>query len=187
MKTSAVVRHSFFALLCMGLASGPVAAQVAAPPTPTEDARAIIIAGNTEKTLDYMFTQLVPIMEAGFLGQIGQIERGAALIRLIDAKYPGGQASFGKRFGELIMLNFKAAYPAMLEQAAQQFVTEISPADLSSIRAFLESSAGQAMAMAQPKMQQKLSLAGQDIGRKAGEKAAVELMTEAGQYFGNGK
>ncbi len=186
MKTS-LVRHSLFALLCMGLATAPVAAQVAAPPTPIEDARGIIIAGNTEKTLDYMFTQLVPIMEAGFLGQIGQIQGGAELIRMIDAKYPGGQAAFGKRFGELVMVNFKAAYPAMLDQAAQQFVAEISPADLATIRAFMESSAGQSMAIAQPKMQQKLSLSGQDIGRKAGEKAAGDLMAEAGQYFGNGK
>lgn len=187
MKKSSVVRHSLFAILCMSVATGPVAAQVAAPPTPIEDARAIIIAGSTEKTLDYMFTQLVPIMESGFLGQIGQIAGGTELIKLIDAKYPGGQAAFGKRFGELIMLNFKAAYPAMLDQAAQQYVAEISPADLATIRAFMESPAGQAMSLAQPKMQQKLSLSGQEIGRKAGEKAAVDLMTEAGQYFGSGK
>ncbi len=187
MKTSSVVRHSLLALLCMGVATGPVAAQVAAPATPIEDARAIIIANNMEKTLDYMFTQLVPVMEAGFLGQISQIEGGTELIRLIDAKYPGGQTAFGKRFGELVMVNFKAAYPAMLDQAAQQFVTEMSPADLAAIRTFMESSAGQAMAKAQPVMQQKLSLSGQDIGRKAGEKAAGDLMTEAGQYFGNGK
>jgi hypothetical protein len=187
MKTSWVLRRSFFALLCMGVATVPAAAQVTAPTTAAEDARAIIIAGNTEKTLDYMFTQLVPIMEAGFLGQIGQIAGGADLIKLIDAKYPGGQAAFGKRFGELIMLNFKAAYPAMLDEAAQQYVAEISPTDLATIRAFMESRAGQSLATAQPKIQQKLGLSGQEIGRKAGEKAAVELMAEAGQYFGNDK
>ena len=187
MKISSVVRHSFLAVVCMGVATGPVAAQVAAPATPIEDARAIIIAANTEKTLDYMFTQLVPIMEAGFLGQIGQIAGGAELIKQIDAKYPGGQAAFGKRFGELIMLNFKAAYPTILDDAAQQYVAEISPADLANIRTFMESPAGQALASAQPKIQQKLSLSGQEIGRKAGEKAAVELMGEAAQYLGTGK
>jgi len=187
MKTFPVFRQTCLLLFCTGVVAGPVAAQVVATPTPVEDARAILTAGNTERVLDLTFTQLVPIMEAGFLGQIGQIEGGAELLQQIETKYPGGQTAFAKRFGELIMTSFRAEYPNILDQAAQQYVAEISPANLSIIRAFMESGAGQAMAIAQPKIQQKLSDAGKEIGKKAGQKAATQLMAEAGRYFGTDK
>lgn len=186
MRISIAGRNRFFGLLCIAFATVPVSAQVTAP-TPMEDARAILIAGNAEQTLDFMFTQLIPVMEAGFLGQIGQINGGTELIQQIEAEYPGGQAAFGKRFGELLMIGLQAEYSAILDQAAQQYVAEIKADDLTKIRSFMESDAGRAMAAAQPKIQQKLSAAGQIIGQKAGEKAATQLMSEAGKYFGNGK
>lgn len=186
MRIPMSARNRCFGLLCIVTATTPVSAQVAAP-TPTEDARAILIAGNTEQTLDFMFTQLIPVMEAGFLGQIGQLDGGAELIQRIEAKYPGGQAAFGKRFGELLMVSLRAEYPAILDQAAQQYVAEITPDDLTKIRAFMESSAGKSMSAAQPKMQQKLSAAGQLIGQKAGQKAATQLMAEAGKFLGTNK
>ena len=40
------------------------------------------------------------------------------------------------------------------------------------------------MTAAQPKMQQQMSSAGQIIGRKVGEEAAMQLMTEADRYLG---
>jgi hypothetical protein len=190
MKTFSVFWQTCLLLFCTAVAAGPVAAQVIATPTPAEDARAILIAGNTEKVLAFTFTQLVPIMEAGFLGQIGQIgqiEGGAELLKQIEAKYPDVQTAFAKRFGELIMISFRAEYPNILDQAAQQYVAEITPANLSVIRAFMESSPGQAMAMAQPEIQQKLSDAGKEIGTKAGQNAAAQLMAEADRYFGTDK
>lgn len=183
MKISKFVQLSSLGFLGLAAVSGPAFAKEAPAPTPVEDARAILIASGTEQTIDVMFTQLVPVMESGFLGQMGQIQGGAELIKQIDASYPGGQAAFAKRFGELMMVSLRAEYPIMVEQAAQQFAAEITPANLATIRAFMESGAGQAMTAAQPKLQQKLSLTGQETGRKAGEKAAMQLMSEAGKYL----
>lgn len=177
----------FFAVGLLSLSTAPAFAKDTPASSAVDDARAILIANNTEKTLDVTFTQLVPVMESGFIGQISQIEGGADLIAKIEANFPGGQAAFAKRFGELLMAGLRSEYPNIVEQAAQQFVTEIKPTDLAAIRAFMESNAGQSMTAAQPKMQEKLSMAGQEIGRKAGENAAVQLMGEAGKYFGKAK
>lgn len=185
------MRKTGFVQLCavglLSLSTVPAFAQTAPASSAVDDARAILIANNTEKTLDAMFTQLVPVMESGFIGQLSQIEGGTDLIAKIEANYPGGQAAFAKRFGDLLMVGLRSEYTNIIEQAAQQFVTEIKPADLAAIRAFMESSAGQSMTAAQPKMQEKLSMAGQEIGRKAGEGAAIQLMDEAGKYFGKAK
>lgn len=184
MKKFGILQQAIIGLTFLAATTGTASAEEVAASTPIEDARAILAASDTEKTLDFMFTQLVPLMETGFLGQIGQVGGGAELIKQIEAKYPGGQAAFGKRFGELLMVSFRAEYPNIIAQAAKQYAAQIKPADLATIRAFMESRAGKAMIAAQPKIQQQLSLAGQESGRKAGEKAASDLMAEASKYLG---
>jgi hypothetical protein len=187
MKLMKSVQQAAFGLLFLATIPEAAMANEPAASTPLEDARAILIASDTEKMLDMTFTQLVPLMESSFLGQMGQTEAGAEILTQVSAKYPGGQAAFGKRFSELMMASFGAEIPNMIEQAAQQYVLEIPLADLLAIRRFMESSAGKSMMAAQPKLQQKLSAIGQELGRKAGEKAAMQLMAEAQKYLGTPK
>jgi hypothetical protein len=165
----------------------PLHASEVGATTPIEDARAILIANNVEQTMDTLFSKLVPVMESGFIGQLTQTDGGDKLIQEIDSAYPGGTKAFGKRFGELMMTGLRQKYPDIIENAAQQYVMEISPSDLVVIRAFMESSTGRSLAAAQPKIQQQMSAAGQTVGRKVGEEAAVQLMAEAGKYFGTRK
>ena len=187
MSMSALAKRCAVGLIYVAAVSVPASANDASAASEIENARAILVANNTEKTLDYMFTQLVPVMESGFIGQISQVKGGAGLIEEIETKYPGGQAAFAKRFGELLMARLRAEYPTIIERAAQQYVVEIKADDLAAIRVFMESSAGQSMSAAQPKIQEKLGLIGQEIGKEAGESAAMQLIGEASKYFGNRK
>ena len=184
MKLFKVTRASFPALLCSLIIAAPLNANKGSTPNPIEDARAILAASNFLQTIDVMFTQLVPVMEAGFIGQITQIKGGDALVQRIASYYPGGTKAFGKRFGELMMVGIRAKYPDMIEKSAQQYAAEIEPDKLVAIRVFIESPSGMSVTAAQPKMQQQMSSAGQIIGRKAGEEAAMQLMTEADRYLG---
>ena len=184
MKLFKVTRASFPALLCSLIIAAPLNANKGSAPNPIEDARAILAASNFLQTIDVMFTQLVPVMEAGFIGQITQIKGGDAPVQRIASGYPGGTKAFGKRFGKLMMVGIRAKYPDMIEKAAQQYAAEIEPDKLVAIRVFKESPSGMSMTAAQPKMQQQMSSAGQIIGRKVGEEAAMQLMTEADRYLG---
>ena len=187
MMKSGFVKSWTIGLACIATAWVPASANDAASAPPVENARAILIANDTERTLEFMFTQLVPVMESGFIGQIGQIEGGADLLNNIQTKYPGGQAAFAKRFGELMMVRLRKEFPNIIEQAAQEYVAEIKTDDLAAIRAFMESSAGKSMIAAQPKIQAKLSMIGQEIGKKAGQDAAAQLIGEASKHLGNSK
>jgi hypothetical protein len=187
MKLAESVRASALAIFCSLAIFTPVHAEDANTPTPLEDARAILLAGNITETVETMFTQLVPVMESGFIGQIRQINGGDKLIQKIEADYPGGITAFGKRFGQLMMAGMRAKYPDMVDRAAEHYVKQIQPADLAAIRAFMESPTGKSMTAAQPEIQQQMSAAGQVIGRQVGEDAAGQLMAEAGKYFGTDK
>lgn len=187
MKMFKVAQASFAALLCALSIFAPLHADEGSSPTPIEDARAILIAGNFPQTIDTMFTQLVPVMEAGFIGQLTQIQNGDKLVQRIASNYPGGTKAFGKRFGELMMVGIRAKFPDMFEKAAQQYVAEIEPDKLLAIRLFMESPSGISMTAAQPKIQKQMSSVGQVIGRKVGEQAAMQLMTEADRYLGVSK
>lgn len=187
MKTTKFVRASLLAVICLLTTVTPLHANETNNPSPIEDARAILVASNVNQTMDTMFSQLVPVMESSFIGQLTQIDGGDKLIQEIDSAYPGGTKAFGQRFGELMMTGLRQKYPDIIEKAAQQYVLEISPADLAVIRKFLESPTGKSMAAAQPKIQQQMSVAGQAIGRKVGEESAVQLMAEADKYFGTNK
>jgi hypothetical protein len=178
---------SFSALICLLAMSTSVHANNIDAPTPTEDAQAILAASNIQQTMDVMFSQLVPVMESGFIGQLTQIDGGDKLAQQIEAGYPGGTKAFGKRFGELIMAGFRGKYPDIVEKAAQQYVAEFTPEDLKSIRAFMESPVGLRMTAAQPHIQQQMSATGQIIGRKVGEEAAIQLLDEAGKHLGGGQ
>ena len=184
MKLFKIAQASFPALLCSLAIVAPLHASEGSAPNPIEDARAILIASNFPQTMDAMFTQLVPVMEAGFIGQLTQIKGGDKLVQRIASYYPGGTKAFGKRFGELMMVGIRAKYPDMIEKAAQQYAAEIEPDKLVAIRVFIESPSGMSMTAAQPKMQKQMSSAGQIIGRKVGEEAAMQLMTEADRYLG---
>jgi hypothetical protein len=187
MNRAKLARRSIWTIVCSLAAITPLQADDVRAPTPIEDARAILIANNIDQTMDTMFSQLVPVMESGFIGQLTQIDEGDKLIQKIDTAYPGGVQAFGKRFGQLMMVGFRSKYPDIIEKAAQQYVAEISPADLAVIRHFMESPTGKSMAAAQPKIQQQMSSAGQTIGRKVGEEAVIQLMVEADKYFGTNK
>lgn len=179
-----IIRTVYLTLLWSLTLVSPTYADDAGTPTPLENAKAILVASNVHQTMDTMFSQLVPVMESGFIGQLAQIEGGNELIQKIDDNFPGGTKAFGKRFGELMMEGLKTNYDEIIEKAAQQYVAEIAPTDLLAIRAFVESPTGKSMAAAQPKIQQKMSAAGGEIGRKVGEDAAIQLMVEAEKYFG---
>lgn len=183
MKKS-IIRTTFLMICCSLTLNSPLYADSTEAPTPLENAKAILVANNVNQSMDTMFSQLVPVMEAGFIGQLTQIKGGNELIKKIDGSFPGGTKAFGKRFGELMMEGLRANYDDIIEKAALQYVAEIAPADLATIRAFMESPTGQSMTAAQPKIQQQMSSAGSDIGRKVGEEAAVQLMVEAETYFG---
>ncbi len=187
MKLATSVRASALGIFCSLAILTPLHAEDVNVPTPIEDARAILIAGNITETMETMFTQLVPVMESGFIGQIRQINGGDKLIQKIEADYPGGLSAFGNRFGQLMMAGMRAKYPEMVNRAAEQYVKQIQPADLAAIRAFMESPTGKSMAAAQPQIQQQMSAAGQVIGRQVGEEAAGQLMAEADKYFGTNK
>jgi hypothetical protein len=187
MRLMKSVQQAAFGLLFLATAPAAAMANEAATSAPVEDARAILIASDTEKMLDFMFTQLVPLMESSFLGEIGKTESGAEMIKQINTKYPGGQAGFTKRLAELMMANLRSEYPNILEQTAKQYASEIPPADLVAIRAFMESNAGKSMAAAQPKLQQKLGAIGEEAGRRAGIKAGTQLMAETLEYLGTPK
>ena len=187
MKLMKSVQQAAFGLLFLATVPEAAIANEAAASAPVEDARAILVANDVEKTLDGMFTQMLPMMESSYLGQLGQTEAGAEILKQVSEKYPGGQAAFGKRFGELMMASIRAEMPDMIEQTAQQYVVEIPPADLVAIRRFLESRAGKSMTAAQPKIQQKLSAIGEGIGAKAAMQASMQLMVEAEKHLGTPK
>ncbi len=187
MRKSGFAKSWTVGLACISTAWVPASANDASSASAVENARAILIASNTERTLEFMFTQLVPVMESGFIGQIGQIKGGTDLLDKIENNYPGGQAAFAKRFGELLMVRLRKEYPNIIEQAAQEYVAEIKSDDLAAIRVFMGSSAGKSMITAQPKIQAKLSLIGQEIGKEAGENAAMQLIGEASKHLGNSK
>jgi hypothetical protein len=179
-----IIRTAFLTILCTLTLTSPLYADEIGAPTPLKNAKAILVANNVNQTMDTMFSQLVPVMEAGFIGQLTQINGGNELIKKIDDSFPGGTKAFGKRFGELMMAGLRTNYDEIIEKAAHQYVAEIAPADLAAIRAFMESPTGQSMIAAQPKIQQQMSSTGGEIGRRVGEEAAVQLMVEAETYFG---
>ena len=187
MKLMKSVQKAAFGLLFLATIPEAAMANEPAASTPLEDARAILIANDVEKTLDGMFTQILPMMESSYLGQLGQTEAGAEILKQVREKYPGGQAAFGKRFAELMMASIRTEIPNMIEQTAQQYVLEIPPAELVAIRRFLEASAGKSMTAAQPKIQQKLSVIGEGIGAKAAVQASMQLMVEAEKHLGTPK
>lgn len=184
-KTAGFNKICLVGLGCLAIASAPASANTTPSTSALEDARAILVASKTEQNLEFMFTQLVPVMESGFIGQISQIDGGSNILSKIESNYPGGQKAFAKRFGELVMTRLRKEYPNIIEQAAQEYVAEIPADDIAAIRAFMESRAGKSMAEAQPKIQAKLSLIGQEIGKKAGESAAMQLIGEAVKHIGN--
>ena len=187
MRISKVAEALFRILLCSLAFVAPLHAKQESATTAIEDARAILVASNFQQTVDAMFTQLIPVMESGFIGQIAQINGGDKLVRRIESSYPGGTKGFGKRFGELMLAGMRAKYSYMIERAAQQYVAEIRPDQLAAIRAFMQSPSGRSMTAAQPKMQREMSSAGQAVGRTVGEEAATQLMAEADRYLGAGK
>jgi hypothetical protein len=184
MKLVKSVQQAAFGLLFLAtIPEAATANEAKAASTPVEDARAILIASDTEKMLNALFAQMLPVMESSYLGQLEQTEDGAEILKQVSEKYPGGQAAFGKRFGELMMASIRAEIPNIIEQTAQQYVLEIQPADLLMMRRFMESSAGKSMTAAQPKIQQKLTTVGQGVGAKAGVQAAMQLMVEAQKHL----
>lgn len=186
MKKS-IIRTTFLTIICSLTLISPLYADEPEAPTPLENAKAILVANNVTQTMDTMFSQLVPVVEAAFIGQLSQTNGGDEIVQKIESSFPGGTKAFGKRFGELMMAGLRSNYDVIIEKAAQQYVAEIQPADLAAVRAFMESPTGKSMAAVQPKIQQQMSVTGGEVGRKVGEEAAMQLMAESEKYFGKNK
>ncbi|MFN3621040.1 DUF2059 domain-containing protein [Sphingorhabdus sp.] len=148
------------------------------------DARAIVVASNYENSMNLMMANLMPATEENFIAGLGKSFTGIGLLVDIDAKYPGGRAAFGKRFGQIFSELFRKRHKQIIEEAARLYANEFTAAELATIRSFMESPVGRKMNEATPRIQQSLAQIGRKFGEQAGSEAAGLLLDEAERYLG---
>ncbi len=170
-----------FAVLAL-LMAAPVAAQTAPAPAPVADAggrietaRTLVAKMNLEKTLDFQFSSVMPLVAgnvvSGLQGDSGTPQ--SIKDRLATAE---GRAQISQIASEEMLAAFRARYPAIAEAVAEEYRRNFSESELKAITAFYDSPTGQRLLQLQPQLQQRLAEAGRAVGQEAGMAAYPKIL-----------
>ncbi|MDY0959372.1 DUF2059 domain-containing protein [Sphingomonas sp. CFBP8993] len=163
------------------LGAAPVAAQTAPSPTATaaaggriETARTLVGKLNLDRTLDFQFSGLMPLVAANIVNGLQTASDAPKAIkdRLATSE---GRRQVGVITSEEMLAAFRARYPAIAEAAAEEYRRNFSEDELKAIIVFYDSAAGKRLLALQPQLQQRLSEAGKAVGREAGMAAFPKI------------
>ncbi|WP_343528242.1 DUF2059 domain-containing protein [Sphingomonas sp.] len=173
------------ALAALGFAV-PVAAQTTPQSAPAltatrdaggriETARALVGKLNLERTLDFQFSSLMPLVSSNI---VTSIQGSATLPQPVKDRLatPEGRQQAMTIAGEEMMAAFRARYPTIVEAAAEEYRRNFSEDELKAIAAFYDSPSGKRMLELQPVLQQRLAEAGRTVGGEAGVAAFSKAM-----------
>lgn len=167
-----------FAALAL-LIAAPVVAQTAPAPVADaggriETARALVGKLNLEKTLDFQFSSVMPLVANNIVTGL-QADSGTPQTIKDRLATPEGRRQVAEIATEEMTAAFRARYPAIVEAAAEEYRRNFSESELKAIMAFYDSPTGQRLLQLQPQLQQRLAEAGRAIGQEAGMAAFPKI------------
>ncbi|WP_433909535.1 DUF2059 domain-containing protein [Sphingomonas yabuuchiae] len=139
-----------------------------------ETARTLVGKLNIDRTLDFQFSGLMPLVSAQIVTAMQTAPDMPQAVKTRLAT-PEGQQQVGAIATEEMMAAFRARYPAIIEAAAEEYRRNFSESELKAIIAFYDSPTGKRLLTLQPQLQQRLAEAGKAMGREAGMAAFPKI------------
>jgi len=124
-----------------------------------------------DRTLDAMFVQLAPGFGQSVLGILATNPQTKAAIDKLVTEAPENRDRMVAILGQEFVTSVKRQYPGFKRQMAQEYATAFTLDELTAISGFYSSGPGAKALTLIPQLQAKMSVAGQAMGRLAGEEA----------------
>ena len=160
------------------LAPTPETSKPVAQPGTVDSARQLIDLMHLDRTIDFMFKPLIPIMTQAVLARLEQSEAKPLISRLIN-QGTGGRARLEQIFTDEMAAAFRKRYPEFKEAAAKEYAAAFTEPELRDLVAFYSSGTGAKALALQPVLQQRLGLAGGAVGERAGEEGGRRAVERA--------
>ena len=139
-----------------------------------ETARALVAKLDLDRTLDFQFSGLMPLVSAQIVTAMQAAPDISQAVKNRLAT-PEGRQQVGAIATEEMLAAFRARYPGIAEAAAEEYRRNFSEDELKAIIAFYDSPTGKRLLTLQPQLQQRLDEAGKAMGREAGMAAFPKI------------